>query len=153
MCVSVYIDPMSLTGRYDANNVFAKIMRGELPSAKVDEDENTLVIMDAFPQTCGHCLVIPKSPSRNLLEMSPGDLDPMIAQVQRVGRAVVKALSPDGVMIGQFNGAPAGQTVFHTHIHIIPRYEGAPMAGHGQAPMGDMAELKKLAHLIAEHLE
>lgn len=144
---------MSLTGTYDPENIFAKIMRGDIPSARVTETDEVLVIMDAFPQTIGHCLVIPKAVSRNFLEMEAGDIAPLLQMVQKVGRAVVKALSPDGVMIGQFNGAPAGQTVFHTHFHVIPRYEGSKMEGHGQAPMADVASLKETAAKIAAALD
>lgn len=144
---------MSLTGSYDSENIFAKIIRNEIPSAKVTETDDVLVIMDAFPQTKGHCLIIPKTPSRNFLEMDPDHIAPLLQMAQTVGHAVVKALSPDGVMIGQFNGTPAGQTVFHTHFHIIPRYEGSKMEGHGQAPMADMDELKNIAALIAAQLD
>ena len=143
---------MSLNGTYDPDNVFAKILRGELPAAVIAESERTLSLMDAFPQTRGHCLVIPKAPSRNMLEMKRKDLSALIDQTQVVAKAVEKAFSPDGIMVGQFNGAPAGQTVFHTHIHVIPRYEASAMHGHGKAPNADMAELKELAAQIKEHL-
>lgn len=144
---------MSLTGAYDSDNIFAKIIGGDIPSAKVTETDDVIVIMDAFPQTKGHCLIIPKAPSRNFLEMGAADIAPLMEMVQKVGRAVTKALSPDGVMIGQFNGAPAGQTVFHTHFHVIPRYTGKKMEGHGQAPMADMNDLEKTAATIAAHLD
>ena len=143
---------MSIAGAYDPDNVFAKILRGELPAAVIAESERTLSIMDAFPQTRGHCLVIPKAPSRNMLEMARKDLSAVIDQTQIVARAVLKAFDPDGIMVGQFNGAPAGQTVFHTHFHIIPRYSDTAMHGHGQAPQADMTELEKLAAQIKEQL-
>ena len=143
---------MSLHGSYDAENIFAKIMRGDIPCAKVTETDDILVIMDAFPQSEGHCLIIPKTPSRHFLDMDQADIAPLMIMVQAVGHAVVKALNPDGVMVGQFNGAPSGQSVFHTHFHIIPRYEGRTMQGHGQAPMAPMDDLKKTAAKIAAAL-
>ena len=143
---------MSLCGDYDPGNVLAKIVRGELPAAVVADTPDTLAIMDLYPQTRGHCLVVPKAASRNLLEMDADALGPLVLEVQRVAKAVVAALQPDGVMVGQFNGAPAGQTIFHTHIHIIPRYEGQSMAGHGHAAKADPAELEKTAAAIRAHL-
>lgn len=143
---------MSLHGSYDKENIFAKILRGEIPSAGITQTDHAVAIMDAFPQTRGHCLVIPKAPSRNLLEVAPKDMGRIFGLVQRVANGVKLALKPDGIIITQFNGAPAGQTVFHTHVHIIPRYEGSAMAGHGQAAQGDSAELMALAAKIREHL-
>jgi len=110
---------MSLHGKYDDQNIFAKILRGEMPCVKVYEDANILSIMDVFPQSDGHVLVIPKSPSRNLLETNAKDIGRLFGSVQRIAKAVEAALKPDGIVITQFNGAPAGQTVFHTHVHII----------------------------------
>ena len=136
---------MSLHGSYDPENVFAKILRGEIPVAVITDENHAIAIMDAFPQTPGHCLVIPKSPTRNLLEVKPKDLGRVFGLVQRVAKAVKNTLSPDGIIITQFNGASAGQTVFHTHIHIIPRFEDAEMSEHGQAEMGDRDELTALA--------
>ncbi|KGM33817.1 HIT domain-containing protein, partial [Inquilinus limosus] len=105
---------MSLDGTYDRDNVFARILRGELPAAKVHEDDDTLAFMDAFPQSEGHVLVIPKAgTARNLLEADPAMLARLMATVQRVAAAVRAALRPDGVMVAQFNGAAAGQTVYH----------------------------------------
>ena len=115
---------MSLHGKYDDQNIFAKIMRGEMPCVKVYEDANILSIMDVFPQSDGHVLVIPKAPSRNLLETNAKNIGRLFGVVQRIAKAVETALKPDGIVITQFNGAPAGQTVFHTHVHIIPRYAG-----------------------------
>ncbi len=139
---------MSLEGRYDDQNIFAKIIRGDAPSVKVFEDADILAIMDAFPQAPGHVLVIPKEPARNLLELSPEAGAKAIAAVQTIAAAMRKALEPDGIFIAQFNGAPAGQTVFHIHFHIIPRREGVDIAGHGKAGMADMAELKQIAEKI-----
>jgi histidine triad (HIT) family protein len=144
---------MSLSGQYDDNNIFAKIIRGEIPAVKVYEDEAVLAFMDVFPQSKGHCLVISKTAkARNLLEIDGQALGEVMATVQRLTKAVTTALNPDGVVITQFNGAPAGQTVFHLHVHIIPRYEGVALAGHGHGNMADMAELKDLAAQISAAL-
>ena len=143
---------MSLLGQYDDQNVFAKIMRGEMPCVKIFEDNIIISIMDAFPQAKGHVLVIPKAPSRNLLEMSGQDIEPLFKRVQQIAKAVSAALTPDGIIITQFNGAPAGQTVFHTHVHIIPRYEGTNLSSHSGGNMADMDELQKTANLIIEKL-
>ncbi|AZU03947.1 histidine triad protein [Glycocaulis alkaliphilus] len=136
---------MSLDGRYDDQSIFAKILRGEAPAVKVREDEHTLAIMDVFPQAPGHVLVIPKEPARNLFELSEEAAEKSILAVKAVAAAVRRALEPDGVFVAQFNGAPAGQTVFHIHFHIIPRVEGEEIAGHGKAGMADPAELEALA--------
>lgn len=144
---------MSLHGSYDDQNIFAKIMRGEMPCVKVYEDDNILSFMDVFPQSKGHTLVIPKAPSRNLLETNAKDIGRLFGSVQRIAKAVEAALKPDGIVITQFNGAPAGQTVFHTHVHIIPRYEGKALGAHGGAgPMADMDELNALAEKISAAL-
>ena len=141
---------MSLDGTYDANNIFAKILRGEAPCARVFEDDHVLSFMDVFPQVRGHTLVIPKhSTARNLLEEDPAVLSPLILGVQRVARAVRAALSPDGVAISHFNGAVAGQTIFHPHFHILPRWEGAAVGRHASGGMADPDELKALAEQIA----
>lgn len=139
---------MSLDGTYDDANIFAKIIRGEVPNVTVFEDDRLLAFMDAFPQSKGHCLVISKvSQARNLLDVEPEVLVETMALVQRLARAVTVALKPDGVVINQYNGAPAGQTVFHLHFHVIPRWEGEPLGRHGGG-MADMAELKVLAGQI-----
>jgi histidine triad (HIT) family protein len=142
---------MSLDGTYDRDNIFAKILRGEAPAARVFEDDHVFAFMDAFPQAKGHTLVIPKhSQARNLLEEEPEKLTHLILGVQRVARAVQAAFSPDGVMVLQTNGAPAGQTVFHLHVHIIPRWAGdGPLGKHASGGMADMGELKALAEQIA----
>jgi histidine triad (HIT) family protein len=141
---------MSLDGTYDDGNIFAKILRGEAPSARVFEDEHVYAFMDVFPQSKGHIMVIPKhSRARNLLEEEPQVLANLILGVQRVARAVRSALEPDGIQISQFNGAPAGQTVYHLHVHIIPRWEGVALGRHGAGGMADIEELKTLAAQIA----
>lgn len=144
---------MSLDGTYDDGNIFAKILRGEMPSARVFEDEHVYAFMDVFPQARGHTLVIPKhSTARNLLDEEPAVLSPLILGVQRVARAVRAALTPDGLVVTQFNGAAAGQTVYHLHFHIIPRWEGVALGRHGEGGMADPAELKALAEQIAAQI-
>jgi histidine triad (HIT) family protein len=140
---------MSLDGTYDAGNIFGKILRGEMACAKVFEDSHVLSFMDVFPQSKGHTLVIPKhSSARNLLEETPENLQALILGVQRVTKAVRAALNPDGIVVTQFNGAPAGQTIYHLHFHIIPRWEGVALGRHGGG-MADIGELQALAAEIA----
>ena len=144
---------MSLDGAYDDGNIFAKIVRGEMPAVKVYEDAEILAFMDVFPQAKGHVLVISKaSKARNLLEAEPKTLGRVIGGVQKVARAVKAALKPDGIVVTQFNGAPAGQTVFHLHVHIIPRWEGVALGRHAEG-MADVEELKALAAQISAALE
>ena len=135
------------TPAYDQNNVFAKILRGELPSTKVFEDSHVLVIMDVMPQGPGHTLVIPKAASRNLLDIGAEDLKHAILAVQRVARAVKKAFDAPGVFVMQFNEPAAGQTVFHTHFHVIPRFEGVGLKPHAGG-MADASVLKGHAEKI-----
>ena len=145
---------MSLHGTYDPDNIFAKILRGEIPSVKVWEDDDVLAFMDVFPQSEGHVLVVAKaSQARTLLEMEPAVLERVILAVQRTARAVEKALRPEGFSIMQFNGEAGGQTVFHLHFHIVPRWADRPMKGHGHAPMADAEQLKALATRIAAELD
>ena len=140
---------MSLDGPYEDDNIFARIIKGEIPSAKIYETDRVLAIMDAFPQARGHCLVVHKtSRARNLLDAEPETLDELITAVQKIARGVRTALKPDGLVITQFNGTAAGQTVFHLHFHIIPRVEGEALGRHGGG-MADMAELERLAREIA----
>ncbi|MHA6288435.1 HIT family protein [Maricaulis sp. CAU 1757] len=136
---------MSLNGSYDPDNILAKILRGEIPCVKVYEDEQVLAIMDLYPQAPGHVLVIPREPARNLLEMTDGALQAAMVRVKRLARAVRKALQPDGLVVTQFNGSPAGQTIFHVHFHIIPRRDGEELGRHagGQADPEALAELAK----------
>jgi len=136
---------------YDPGNIFGKIIRGEIPSHKVYEDADVLVMMDIFPQSKGHTLVIPKAPSRNLLDADPAVLARTIGIVQRVANAVHKVVGSNGIRIAQFNEAPAGQTVFHLHFHLIPAYEGVEMGRHGQGKADD-SELAELAKAIASAL-
>ena len=115
---------------YENDNIFAKILRGEIPSQRVYEDADTLAFMDVMPQSRGHVLVVPKAPSRNLLDADPAVLARAIAVVQKLAIASKKAFDADGVTIMQFNETPAGQSVFHLHFHIIPRFEGVPLKPH-----------------------
>lgn len=143
---------MSLDGEYDPDNIFAKILRGEMPCVKVYEDEQVLAFMDIFPQAPGHVLVVPREPARNLLELTDGALQGAMLRVKWLAKAVRTALAPDGIVMTQFSGAPAGQTVFHVHFHIIPRREGEALGRHagGQA---DMEELKAQAAKIAAAID
>jgi histidine triad (HIT) family protein len=130
---------------YDNNNIFARILRGEIPAHKVFEDAATLAFMDVMPQSEGHTLVIPKAAAQNLFDLEPGNLESLIRTTQRVSRAVQHAFQPDGITLMQFNGAAAGQTVFHIHFHIVPRYEDRELRAHTRQ-MADNA-------LLAEHAE
>ena len=126
---------------YDDTNVFAKILRGELPAHKIYEDAETFAFMDIMPRGDGHCLVIPKTPSRNILDADPQSLATLIASVQKVSRAVVKAFSADGVTVQQFNEPAGGQIVFHLHFHVIPRFDGVALRPHS----GEMEKPEILA--------
>ena len=137
---------------YDPANIFAKILRGEIPCQKVYEDDATLAFMDVMPQAKGHTLVIPKSPSRNILDVDLGDLCAVMATVQKLARALKMAFDAGGVLIVQFNEPPAGQTVFHFHVHVIPRQEGVPLIQHARQ-MADPAELEEQAKMIRHALE
>jgi histidine triad (HIT) family protein len=130
---------------YDDQNVFAKILRGELPSQTVYEDDKTLAIMDIMPRGDGHVLVIPKAPSRNILDIAEEDLNAVMATVQRLARAVIKAFDADGTTIQQFSESAGGQVVFHTHVHVIPRFEGVKLRPH----TGEMAD----GEVLAAHAE
>jgi histidine triad (HIT) family protein len=117
---------------YDSNNPFARILRGELPSIPVYENEHVLAIMDIMPQSPGHMLILPKVAGENLLDTPAESLAASILAAQRVARAIDKALNPAGIVITQFNRAPAGQTVFHLHIHVIPVYEDREWQRHAR---------------------
>lgn len=144
---------MSLTTTYDAQNIFAQIIRGEAPCYKLYEDDDVLVFLDLFPQSFGHTLVIPKrSAACNILDVDSEALCQVMRVVQQLTRAIVAELAPDGVQIAQFNGAPAGQTVFHIHMHIVPRYAGQGMAVHA-AQKADPAELERLQARLRARIE
>ncbi|RYC17393.1 HIT family protein [Ciceribacter ferrooxidans] len=132
---------------YDPNNIFAKILRNEIPSVRLYEDEHTLAFMDVMPQSPGHLLVIPKEGSRNLLDADPAVLARTMPVVQKLAVAVRQALDADGVLVTQFNELTAGQTVFHLHFHVIPRYEGVSLRPHS-GQMEDIEVLKAHAEKI-----
>lgn len=136
---------------YDPSNIFAKIIKGEMPCHKVYEDDVALVMMDIFPQSKGHTLVIPKAASRNLLDADPAELSAVMPLVQRLAKAVVEVTGADGIRLAQFNEAPAGQTVFHLHFHLIPAYDGVEMGAHASGRADD-TELAALAKAIAAKL-
>ena len=117
---------------YDQNNIFAKILRGEIPCVRVYEDDKTLAFMDVMPEADGHVLVVPKEPAENILDLSSDGMAAMMATTQKVAKAVDKALNPGGILLKQYNRAPAGQSVFHVHFHIVPRQEGVALAPHGK---------------------
>jgi histidine triad (HIT) family protein len=131
---------------YDTNNIFAKILRGEIPSVKVFEDDKTLAFMDVMLQAEGHVLVVPKEPAENILDLSPEGAAAMMTTTQAVAKAVKKGLGVPGIMLLQLNGAPAGQSVFHVHFHIIPRAGGVDMHLHAR----DMVDPKKLEPIAAK---
>ncbi len=115
---------------YDTQNIFAKILRGEIPCTKVYEDDHTIAFMDIMPQADGHTLVLPKAASVNLLDADASTFAALFASVQKIARAVKTGMGADGVIITQFNEAAAGQTVFHLHVHVIPRWEGVALRRH-----------------------
>jgi histidine triad (HIT) family protein len=115
---------------YDDSNVFAKILRGELPAHKVYEDANTLAFMDIMPRADGHTLVIPKTPARNLLDATPEQLAACMATAQTIARALIPAFNADGITIQQFSEPAGGQVVFHLHVHVIPRWDGVKLGPH-----------------------
>ena len=136
---------------YDDSNVFAKILRGEMPCAKVYEDEGTLAFMDVMPQGEGHTLVIPKVRTRTLIDVAPDALATLIRQVQRVAAAAREAFAADGLTVFQFSEAAGGQTVFHLHFHVVPRFNGVPLRPH-EGGMADAAMLAEHAARIAAAL-
>ncbi|MGI9373545.1 MAG: HIT family protein [Hyphomicrobiales bacterium] len=137
---------------YDDDNIFAKILRGELPCHKVYEDANTLVIMDIMPRCQGHVLVLPKNASRNMLDIAPEDAAAVIQTACKMARVVLKAFDADGITIQQFNESAGGQVVFHTHMHVIPRHDGIKM-GPPAAEMAPPEELSANAEKIRAVLE
>ena len=141
-----------MTMPYDPNNIFAKILRGELPSHKVYEDDRTLAFLDIMPRSAGHTLVLPKAPARNILDVAPADLAHVMTVAQKVAKAATSAFGADGVTIQQFNEGAGGQVVFHLHVHVIPRKTGVPMkppAADKEKPDVLAEQAKKLAAAIA----
>jgi histidine triad (HIT) family protein len=144
---------MTISESYDDTNIFARIIRGDAPAARVYESESVLAFMDVFPQSEGHVLVIPKGNARNILDIDPQSLDDLTRIVQRIAKALYASLRPDGILVLQATGAVAGQTVAHLHFHVIPCRTGQPLKGHGHGQMADMTDLLKLAYVIASHLD
>jgi len=129
-----------MSAAYDPSNIFAKILRGEIPAHKVYEDEAALAIMDIMPRVEGHVLVIPKEPARGLLDIEPAALGELVKRVQHVAKAAKAAFAADGLTVQQFNESAGGQVIFHLHFHILPRFEGVALR-----PPGTMADNEKLA--------
>jgi histidine triad (HIT) family protein len=137
---------------YDPNNIFAKILRGELPCNKVYEDDKVLAFLDIMPRSPGHTLVLPKAPARNILDIGADDLSHVITTAQKIAKAAIKAFSADGITIQQFNEGAGGQVVFHLHLHVIPRKAGVamkPPASEKEKPDVLAENAKKLAAAIA----
>ena len=131
--------------QYDDQNVFAKIISGEMPCHKIYEDDKTLAFMDLMPRGDGHFLVIPKAPSRNIFDIQPDDLAAVFSVVQRLAKIAVKVFKADGSTIQQFSEPAGGQVVFHTHVHVIPRFNDVPLRPH----TGEIADQE----VLAEHAE
>ena len=145
---------MPLHAPYDPNNIFAKMLRGEIPAIKVFEDDVALAFMDIFPQAAGHTLVIPKGvEARNLLEMPADKLGAYMKRVQMVASAVERALAADGLTVTQFNGSAAGQTVFHLHFHIIPRMHDMTLGQHATGDAAKPEALQAIADKIIPEIE
>ena len=136
---------------YDEKNIFAKIIRGELPAEKIFENDKVLAFMDIMPRSPGHLLVIPKSSARNILDIDDENLCEVIKVVKKLAIASKKAMNATGVTIQQFSEADGGQEVFHLHFHIIPRYTGKPMNRPGQMEK-DMTVLSTQANKIKAEL-
>jgi histidine triad (HIT) family protein len=136
---------------YDDNNVFAKVLRGEIPGHKIYEDDDTLAFLDIMPRADGHALVVTKEKARDLFDISPSGLAKLMAVVQKLAPKIKEAMGAQGVLIQQFNGGAAGQTVFHLHVHIIPRKEGEALKPHA-GQMADQAALAATAEKIRKKL-
>jgi histidine triad (HIT) family protein len=141
---------MTASPPYDPNNIFVKIMRGELPCHKVYEDDKTFVFMDIMPRSNGHALVVPKAGSRNILDADPEDLGHLVRMVQKIARAAMTAFKADGVTVAQFSESAGGQVIFHTHFHVLPRFDGVEMGPSGIR--GDDARIIENARLLREAL-
>ncbi|WP_324733707.1 HIT family protein [Pseudomonas paeninsulae] len=143
---------MSLYGDYDPQNIFAQIIRGEAPCYKLYEDDDVLAFLDLFPQSHGHTLVIPKrAAARNILDIDADSLCKLMRVTQRLSQVLVDELQPEGVQVAQFNGAPAGQTVFHIHVHIIPRFAGQGLGIHASSK-AEPLELEQLQARLLQRL-
>jgi histidine triad (HIT) family protein len=137
--------------QYDKDNIFAKILRGEQPAFTVYENDHSLAFLDLMPQADGHTLVLPKCPATDLFDLDPDAARELIVAVQHVARGVKAAFEPDGIRLMQLNGAAAGQSVFHIHMHIVPVFAGSPMRGHGRN-LAPPEVLEKHAAMIREAL-
>jgi len=136
---------------YQDDNIFARILSGKIPSVKLFETDICLAILDAFPQSKGHALIIPKSPSRNLFDADPAQLAKILPEVQKLAIALKTALDADGIRVAQFNETAAGQTVFHLHFHVIPAYDGIEIGQHA-SQMAPIDELNETAEKIRAEL-
>lgn len=134
---------------YDRNNIFARILRGEVPSFKVYEDAHTSAFMDVMPQSDGHTLIVPKAEAETIYELPQASLHSLINTTQLIARAAKQAFNADGITLMQFNGEAAGQTVLHIHFHVVPRYAGVPMRSHGRE-MADKALLAEQAEKLKQ---
>jgi histidine triad (HIT) family protein len=133
---------------YDSNNIFAKILRGELPAHKVYEDDRAFAFLDIMPRATGHTLVIPKASARNILDVTPDDLAYVMTVAQKIAKAAVQVFAADGVTVQQFNEPAGGQVVFHLHVHVIPRKDGVqlkPPATFKEEPAALAEQAAKLA--------
>jgi histidine triad (HIT) family protein len=135
-----------MTAAYDTDNIFARILRGEIPSHRIYEDDDTFAFMDIMPRGPGHALVIPRKPARNILDVDPASLAAVMRTVQKIGRAAMKAFEAPGLTIQQFNEAEGGQVVFHLHVHVIPRFAGVSL----KPPAAAMEDAKVLAENAAK---
>jgi len=135
---------------YDDSNIFAKILRAELPCEKIYEDDHTFVLMDIMPRADGHALVIPKAPARNMLDATPMQLASCLATVQTISQAMLKGLNADGITLQQFNEAAGGQEVYHLHFHVLPRHDGVKLRPPGT--MGDQETIRATAEKIRQGL-
>ncbi|MBI6743396.1 HIT family protein [Pseudomonas syringae] len=143
---------MSLEGKYDSNNIFSLIIKEDAPAYTFYDDDCVMAFLDVFPQSYGHVLVIPKQvQARNILEVDTDTLSKIIVVVQRLSKVLSEELKPDGIQIVQFNGGAAGQTVYHLHFHIIPRWAGEGVSAHGKNS-ADPAELKSLQKRLLARL-
>jgi histidine triad (HIT) family protein len=137
---------------YDSNNIFAKILRGDVPAVKIYEDDKTLAFMDVMPQADGHVLVIPKEAAENIFDLSPAGAAALMTTTQRIAKAIKKGLDVPGIMLAQLNGPASGQSVFHAHFHVIPRKQGIDLGLHARA-MENPGKLKTIAEKIKAALE
>lgn len=136
---------------YDPDNIFAKILRGEMPCFKVHEDDHTLAFMDIMPRADGHTLVIPKAPSRTLIDAKPEDVQRCAVTSQKIAKAAQKAFNADGILFQQSSESAAGQVIFHLHFHIMPRWDGVDLRPPGQK--ADDAVLEEHARRIRDALD